>query len=234
VRDLRVQVKDLKVRQNRRRLNRRSTEELVQTRSQPLTRSGSPILLPRSAWSPRLPHWANINRGAPSRNWRGPTTRGRQDRRANQTKSRERIKVPCLLSGIVRSTRMVSADRWTTRNFPPIGHSSWLLLISRVFRASVRQSQIGIQAFGPTIAGARTSADIELILPVDSEDKRGRRWNRAIRTGTIRFDWTDTSVVGGQDSLFLFAPLSPTSIATLAIPALAYQEIFGVGRHRFG
>src|SRR5712671_6892953 len=43
-----------------------------------------------------------------------------------------------------------------------------------------------------------------------------------LRTGTIRFDWTDTSLVGGQDSLF-FAPLSPTSIATLVIPALAYS-----------
>jgi hypothetical protein len=43
-----------------------------------------------------------------------------------------------------------------------------------------------------------------------------------LRTGTVRFDWPKTSLVAGQDSLF-FAPLRPTSIATMAIPALAYS-----------
>jgi hypothetical protein len=43
-----------------------------------------------------------------------------------------------------------------------------------------------------------------------------------LRTGTIHFDWENSSVVAGQDSLF-FAPLSPTSIATMAVPALAYS-----------
>ena len=35
-------------------------------------------------------------------------------------------------------------------------------------------------------------------------------------------DWADTSIVAGQDSLF-FAPLVPTSLASLAIPALSYS-----------
>jgi hypothetical protein len=43
-----------------------------------------------------------------------------------------------------------------------------------------------------------------------------------LRTGTIRMDWTNTSVVAGQDFLF-FAPLSPTSLASLAVPALSYS-----------
>ena len=34
-----------------------------------------------------------------------------------------------------------------------------------------------------------------------------------LRTGIVRFDWADTSIVAGQDSLF-FAPLVPTSLAT--------------------
>jgi hypothetical protein len=42
-----------------------------------------------------------------------------------------------------------------------------------------------------------------------------------LRTGTIRMDWTNTSIVAGQDSLF-FAPLMPTSLASLATPPLAY------------
>jgi len=42
-----------------------------------------------------------------------------------------------------------------------------------------------------------------------------------LRTGTIRLDWANTSIVAGQDGLF-FAPLAPTSLATLAVPALSY------------
>ena len=37
----------------------------------------------------------------------------------------------------------------------------------------------------------------------------------------MRLDWTNTSIVAGQDRLF-FAPLAPTSLATLATPALSY------------
>ena len=42
-----------------------------------------------------------------------------------------------------------------------------------------------------------------------------------MRTATVRLDWTNTSIVAGQDRLF-FAPLAPTSLATLATPALSY------------
>jgi hypothetical protein len=42
-----------------------------------------------------------------------------------------------------------------------------------------------------------------------------------LRTGTIRLDWANTSIVAGQDHLF-FAPLAPTSLATLANPPLSY------------
>jgi len=35
-------------------------------------------------------------------------------------------------------------------------------------------------------------------------------------------DWTNTSIVAGQDRLF-FAPLAPTSLASLAVPALSYS-----------
>ena len=43
-----------------------------------------------------------------------------------------------------------------------------------------------------------------------------------LRTGTVRFDWTNTSVIAGQDELF-FSPLAPTSLASLAVPALSYS-----------
>jgi hypothetical protein len=42
-----------------------------------------------------------------------------------------------------------------------------------------------------------------------------------LRVARLRLDWPHTSIVGGQDTPF-FSPLSPTSLASLAYPALAY------------
>src|SRR5262249_32574248 len=43
-----------------------------------------------------------------------------------------------------------------------------------------------------------------------------------LQTGTVHFDWAKTSIIAGQDYLF-FSPLTPTSYASLAIPALSYS-----------
>jgi hypothetical protein len=42
-----------------------------------------------------------------------------------------------------------------------------------------------------------------------------------LQTASLRLDWADTSVVAGQDALFI-SPLSPTSFASLATPTFAY------------
>jgi len=42
-----------------------------------------------------------------------------------------------------------------------------------------------------------------------------------LQTASLRLDWEHTSVIGGQDSLFI-SPLAPTSFASLATPAFAY------------
>jgi hypothetical protein len=90
------------------------------------------------------------------------------------------------------------------------------------FGATLRQSEIGFEAFGPTVAGARTTADLQLDLaggfpPVPNGINSGLM---RLRTATMRMDWTNTSVVVGQDAIF-FSPGSPTSFAMLAIPALS-------------
>jgi hypothetical protein len=42
-----------------------------------------------------------------------------------------------------------------------------------------------------------------------------------LQTANLRFDWENTSVVAGQDALFI-SPLSPTSFASLATPTFAF------------
>jgi hypothetical protein len=91
------------------------------------------------------------------------------------------------------------------------------------FGGTLRQSQIRLQAFGPDIAGARTSADVNFDFAGGFPDAPNGAWMGLVRmrTATVRLDWTNTSIVAGQDRLF-FAPLVPTSLATLATPALSY------------
>jgi hypothetical protein len=89
--------------------------------------------------------------------------------------------------------------------------------------ATLRQSEIGLEIFGPNVAGARTSADVQLDF-AGGFPATGNGVNFGIvrlQTANLRFDWEHTSVVAGQDSLFI-SPLSPTSFASLATPAFAF------------
>jgi hypothetical protein len=142
----------------------------------------------------------------------------------SQTKVESASKYRARMSGIVLLNTYGERGSVLNVDFPQLAVPPGLLSSGGSFGASARQSQIGIQAFGPTIASARTSADIQFDFAGGfPEAQNGASFGiMRLRTATVRFDWTDTSVIGGQDSLF-FAPLSPTSIATLAIPALAYS-----------
>ncbi len=42
-----------------------------------------------------------------------------------------------------------------------------------------------------------------------------------LRTAAVRLDWKDTSVIAGQDQLFL-SPIAPTSFASVIVPPLSY------------
>src|SRR5260370_3861744 len=108
-------------------------------------------------------------------------------------------------------------------DFPQIATSPDNSGTAGSFWGSLRQSQIGIEAFGPDIAGARTSANVKFDFAGGfPHTPNGAAFgNVRLRTGTIRLDWSDTSIVAGQDSLF-FAPLTPTTLSSLAIPALSY------------
>ncbi len=89
--------------------------------------------------------------------------------------------------------------------------------------ATLRQSEIGFEIFGPNLAGARTSADVQLDF-AGGFPSTGNGVNFGIarlQTASLRFDWEHTSIVAGQDSLFI-SPLSPTSFASLATPAFAF------------
>ncbi len=92
------------------------------------------------------------------------------------------------------------------------------------FGGTVRQTQIGLEVIGPNLLHARSSGNIEMDFAGGLADSPGGSTIGLprLRTGTVRLDWTRTSLVAGQDRLF-FSPRDPTSLASLEQPAFAYS-----------
>jgi hypothetical protein len=142
----------------------------------------------------------------------------------SQTKVESGSKYRLRLSGIVLFDLFDTRGRVDDLDFPEWAIPGSPGGSSNSFAASLRQSQIGLEVFGPEIAGARTSANVKFDFAGGFADlPNGISMGLVrLRTGTIRMDWTNTSIIAGQDSLF-FSPLSPTSLSSLAIPALSYS-----------
>jgi hypothetical protein len=143
-----------------------------------------------------------------------------------QTKVESGSKYRLRLSGIMLLNLYENRGAVENQDFPQYvqpPQSVPLYVSPGAFGGSLRQSQLRLQAYGPDIAGAHTSADVQF----DFAGGFPNTWNGVamgivrLRTGTVRLDWANTSIIAGQDHLF-FAPLAPTSLATLAIPALSY------------
>lgn len=140
-----------------------------------------------------------------------------------QTKVETAAKYRARLSGIVlmNAFRNVGAsDNLDVPDFAvPVAGGSPAASVG----ATLRQSEIGLEVFGPSVAGARSSANVVFDFAGGfPATPNGVDFGIArMQTASLRLDWQNTSVVAGQDSLFI-SPLSPTSFASLATPALAY------------
>lgn len=138
-----------------------------------------------------------------------------------QTKVESASKYRVRLSGFVLLNLFSSHGATNSQDIPNfvIGPSAGTGNVG----ATVRQSEIGLEVFGPTLAGAKTSASLQ----ADFAGGFPRTWNGVdsgifrLRTASMRMDWKNTAVVVGQDNSF-FSPLAPTSFASLAVPALTY------------
>jgi hypothetical protein len=140
-----------------------------------------------------------------------------------QTKVESASKYRVRLSGIVLLNLFSNRGAVDNIDVPNFARARVPLDTGGSFGGTLRQSEIGLEAFGPEVAGARTRADVQFDFaggfPNDSNGVT--EGIVRLRTGTLRMDWEHTSVVAGQDGIF-FSPLSPTSLASLSVPALAY------------
>jgi len=139
-----------------------------------------------------------------------------------QTKVETASKYRARLHGIVLMNAFRNVGISNNLDFPDFAQPGAPGAPQTSFGATLRQSEIGLEIFGPNVAGARTSANIQLDF-AGGFPSVGDGVNFGIarvQTASLRFDWGHTSVIAGQDSLFL-SPLSPTSFASLATPAFA-------------
>jgi hypothetical protein len=139
-----------------------------------------------------------------------------------QTKLESASKYRLRVSGIVLMNLASNQGMVDNIDLPTLAYARPAGDSGGSFGATLRQSEIGFEAFGPSVAGAKTRGDLQLDLDggFPSVPNGVNSGLMRLRTATMRMDWATTSVVVGQDELF-FSPNSPTSFATLAIPALS-------------
>lgn len=141
-----------------------------------------------------------------------------------QTKIESASKYRVRLSGLVLLN--LFSDHGSTNNadFPTYATAADVYGARSSFGATFRQSELGLEVFGPTVGGAKTSGEVQFDFgggfPAGALDGVNTGLVR-LRTADVRFDWEKTSIIGGQDNLFI-SPLTPTSFASLAIPSFGY------------
>ncbi len=140
-----------------------------------------------------------------------------------QTKVETAAKYRARLSGIVLMNAFHNVGASDNLDFPNYAQPVPLGDPEASSGATLRQTEIGLEIFGPTLAGAKSSADVLLDFAGGfPSTPNGVNFGIArLQTGSVRLDWQHTAVIAGQDSLFI-SPLSPTSFASLATPTFAY------------
>lgn len=140
-----------------------------------------------------------------------------------QTKVETAAKYRARLSGIVLMNTFHNVGASDNLDLPdfavPVASGS----SGSSFGATLRQTEIGLEMFGPTLLGAKTSGNVVFDFAGGfPSTPNGVNFGIArMQTASVRLDWQHTAVIAGEDSLFI-SPLSPTSFASLAIPAFAY------------
>jgi len=138
-----------------------------------------------------------------------------------QTKVESGSKYRVRLSGMALFNGFVTRGASNDFDLPDYATPRYVSEPNAGFGATVRQSLVGLELFGPNIAGARSSAQIQMDFaggfPTTSYGVTAGLVR--LRTAGLRLDWQNTSIVAGQEAPF-FSPLSPTSLASVATPAL--------------
>lgn len=140
-----------------------------------------------------------------------------------QTKIESESKYPVRVNGLVLFN--VFSNHGTVDNLdqPAAALPTPPEMPSRAFGANLRQTILGIQATGPHLAGAASSAEINMDFygGIQYTNYGSTGGILRMRTAAARLVWSrDTAEVGLVEPLI--SPLSPASYASVAEPAMAW------------
>ncbi len=140
-----------------------------------------------------------------------------------QTKLESASKYRVRFSGIALFNLFSNQGKVDNIDVPTLAYQQGYGASDGSFGGTLRQSIFGFEVFGPELMGAKTSGSLNFDAGGGFPDISNGVNSPLVRlrTATLRLDWKDTDVVVGQDQLF-FQPNSPTSFASLIVPALSY------------
>src|ERR1051326_7067535 len=141
-----------------------------------------------------------------------------------QTKVESASKYRVRLSGTVLVNLFSNRGSVDNIDFPSLAVDSGPIYGSGSLGATLRQSLLGLEVFGPEVKGAKVNADLQIDFAggFPSVPDGVALGLPRLRTGTVSMSWPKTTVIAGQDAPF-FSPLSPSSIASVALPAFSYS-----------
>jgi hypothetical protein len=142
-----------------------------------------------------------------------------------QTKVESASKYRVRFSGLVLMNLFRNSGFVDNQDFPTYAASSSDYGQRETLGATMRQSELGLEVFGPDIIGAKTRGQIQVDFgggfPTDALNGVNHGLVR-LRTASMRLDWDKTSIIAGQDNLFI-SPIAPTSFASLVVPSFGYS-----------
>jgi len=141
----------------------------------------------------------------------------------NQTKVESASRYKVKVSGLILMNTHMNIGAVDSTDLPGLAEPLAPGQTNGDFGATLRQTLLGLEVTGPKLAGASTAADVQMDFAGGFPE-----YQYGVTSGLVRLriaraslDWSDTRVVVGQDAPF-FSPLSPTSYASVAEPALAW------------
>jgi hypothetical protein len=142
----------------------------------------------------------------------------------HQDKVESASKYPVKLSGLVLFNAYRNGGSLDIQDMPSLAFPTFPGSPDGSVGATLRQTLLGVDATGPKIFGARSSASVTVDFAGGSPTTAYGVTSGLVRlrTAGLSLDWNKTSLRIGQDAPF-FSPLSPTSYATVLEPAMSWS-----------
>jgi hypothetical protein len=142
----------------------------------------------------------------------------------DQTKLESMSKYPLRISGMLLFSSFLNSGTVDTIDLPVLALPRDPTQPQGSLSATARQTILGLDATGPNLWGAHSSADISIDFfgGIPYADYTTSSGILRLRTAHASLDWPQRSLIASFDAP-LISPLSPTSFVGVAEPALAWS-----------